>query len=111
MTGSSIDWSETARDAIRAHELLVSRQGSLDELPLRPLVRDSWKRTLLHAGPPAEPTVLRGENLDLVRERSELHRIWPVFERLLVPAAGGVGSYPMGARGGPEAWGYLCIGG
>ena len=87
MTGSSIDWSETARDAIRAHELLVSRQGSLDELPLRPLVRDSWKRTLLHAGPPAEPTVLRGENLDLVRERSELHRIWPVFERLLVPAA------------------------
>lgn len=87
MSGTVIDWSATAAHAARAHELLGENQSNLDALPLRSVVRESWKRSLsgrVHSG---EPVMLGDEHLRLARERSELQQIWPVFEKLLVPAA------------------------
>lgn len=87
MGGTAIDWSAAARQAVRAHELLGARPADLDALPLRTIVRESWKRSLSSQGDRREPQVLSDEHLRLARERSELQRIWPVFEKLLVPAA------------------------
>ncbi|PRA11847.1 transcriptional regulator [Arthrobacter sp. MYb211] len=42
---------------------------------------------MAHASAVEQPAVLSNERLRLERERSELQRIWPVFEKLLVPAA------------------------
>ncbi|MCW4466086.1 transcriptional regulator [Glutamicibacter sp. MNS18] len=87
MGGTVIDWSSAARQAARAHELLGSNQADLDSLPLRTVVRESWKRSLSSRVRSGEPPVLSEEHLRLAREHSELQRIWPVFEKLLVPAA------------------------
>lgn len=87
MSGQAIDWSDASRQALHAHELLDSSQANLNELPLRNDVRESWKRSLARVTPAVEPTVLSEDRLRLARERSELQRIWPVFEKLLVPAA------------------------
>ncbi|XQN48057.1 hypothetical protein ACOKXR_00800, partial [Glutamicibacter creatinolyticus] len=87
MGGAVIDWTAEARKAARAHEMLGSQSGNIDALPLRNVVRESWKRSLSIPGIRREPAVLSDERLRLTRERSELQRIWPVFEKLLVPAA------------------------
>lgn len=87
MSGQAIDWSDASRQALHAHELLDSSQANLNELPLRNDVLESWKRSLARVTPAVEPTVLSEDRLRLARERSELQRIWPVFEKLLVPAA------------------------
>ncbi|WP_404288561.1 transcriptional regulator [Glutamicibacter arilaitensis] len=87
MSDPMIDWPATANQALLAHELLDAERANLDSLPLRNVVRESWKRALSQNDLPAEPAVLSDEGLRLVRERSELQSIWPVFERLLVPAA------------------------
>lgn len=87
MSGSAIDWSNASRRAQEARELLSSKEAGLSELPLRNDVRESWKRSLSQATLVQGPSVLSGDRLRLTRERSELQRIWPVFEKLLVPAA------------------------
>ncbi|WP_431710854.1 GAF domain-containing protein [Glutamicibacter uratoxydans] len=87
MGESMIDWSDASRQALKARALLESNSTNLNELPLRNDVRESWKRSLARVAPAAEPSVLSDDRLRLARERSELQRIWPVFEKLLVPAA------------------------
>lgn len=87
MGGPAINWSDASRQALHARELLGVQDASLSELPLRNDVRESWKRSLAQPTAVEEPSVLSEERLRLVRERSELQRIWPVFEKLLVPAA------------------------
>lgn len=83
----AIDWPGASRRAQHAHELLGARGTGVAELPLRSDVRESWKRSLANSAELQIPSVLSGERLRLARERSELQRIWPVFEKLLVPAA------------------------
>ena len=87
MSASAIDWSNATRRAQQARELLSSKEARLSELPLRNDVRESWRRSLAQASSVHGPPVLSGDRLRLARERSELQRIWPVFEKLLVPAA------------------------
>ena len=87
MGASAIDWSNATRRAQQARELLSSKEAGLSDLPLRNDVRESWKRSLAQASPVQGPPVLSDDRLRLARERSELQRIWPVFEKLLVPAA------------------------
>ncbi|MEG2578954.1 MAG: hypothetical protein RSA54_14615, partial [Glutamicibacter sp.] len=87
MSTSAIDWSNATRRAQKARELLSSQETGLGDLPLRNDVRESWKRSLAQTGSVQEPPVLSNDRLRLARERSELQRIWPVFEKLLVPAA------------------------
>ncbi|MDR4534772.1 hypothetical protein [Glutamicibacter sp. PS] len=84
----TLDLPTAARQAIRAHELLASSGAPLEDLPLRQVVRESWTRAL--GSQPSlrhEPSVLSDAELAVARERSALQRLWPVFERLLVPAA------------------------
>src|SRR5690606_35564097 len=76
-----------SRRAQHAHELLGSSGTGVAELPLRRDVRESWKRSLESSAQLRGPSVLSDDHLRLARERSELQRIWPVFEKLLVPAA------------------------
>ncbi|UYQ77780.1 transcriptional regulator [Glutamicibacter sp. JL.03c] len=87
MSASAIDWSNATRRAQQARELLSAREAGLGELPLRNDVRESWKRSLAQSDLVQGPPVLSDDRLRLARERSELQRIWPVFEKLLVPAA------------------------
>lgn len=87
MGESAIDWSGASRRAQHAHELLETREAGVAELPLRSDVRESWKRSLASLTAVQVPSVLSDDHLRLARERSELQRIWPVFEKLLVPAA------------------------
>lgn len=87
MGASAIDWSNATRRAQQARELLSSKEAGLSDLPLRNDVRESWKRSLAQASPVQGPPILSDDRLRLARERSELQRIWPVFEKLLVPAA------------------------
>lgn len=87
MGTSAIDWSNTTRRAQQARELLSTQEAGIGDLPLRTDVRESWKRSLAQDGLVQGPPVLSNDRLRLARERSELQRIWPVFEKLLVPAA------------------------
>ncbi|WP_146114033.1 MULTISPECIES: GAF domain-containing protein [unclassified Arthrobacter] len=87
MSGPAINWTDASRQALQARELLGAPDTGLGDLPLRHDVRESWKRSLAHASAVEQPAVLSNERLRLERERSELQRIWPVFEKLLVPAA------------------------
>lgn len=87
MGGTLIDWSSATAQAERAHEMLGNHQSDVDTLPLRSVVRESWKRSLSSQSRSQEPTMLSNERLRLARDRSDLQRIWPVFEKLLVPAA------------------------
>ncbi|HJX77415.1 helix-turn-helix domain-containing protein [Glutamicibacter sp.] len=87
MGESAIDWTGASRRAQHAHELLETQEAGVAELPLRSDVRESWKRSLAYSSAIQVPSVLSDERLRLARERSELQRIWPVFEKLLVPAA------------------------
>ena len=82
-----MDWSAAASQARKAHELLGSHLADLDALPLRNVVRESWRRSLSNPAQFSYPSMLSDDSLRLARERSELQRIWPVFEKLLVPAA------------------------
>lgn len=85
--GSAVDWSAASRRAQRAHELLETQEAGVGQLPLRNDVRESWRRSLPHASVVQVPSVLSDDQLRLAREHGELQRIWPVFEKLLVPAA------------------------
>ncbi|MNW40364.1 Acetoin dehydrogenase operon transcriptional activator AcoR [compost metagenome] len=87
MSGFAIDWPGASRRAQHAHELLGSSDAGVTDLPLRNDVRESWKRSLENSADLRVPSVLSDDHLRLARERSELQRIWPVFEKLLVPAA------------------------
>lgn len=87
MGASAIDWSNANLHAQKARELLSSKEAGISDLPLRNDVRESWRRSLAQAGSVQGPPVLSNDRLRLARERSELQRIWPVFEKLLVPAA------------------------
>lgn len=87
MGGIAIDWHVAARRAQRAHEMLGSSGAGLSSLPLRQDVRASWERSLASTSSLEVSSVLSDDSLRLARERSELQRIWPVFEKLLVPAA------------------------
>ncbi|WP_440100844.1 GAF domain-containing protein [Glutamicibacter mishrai] len=87
MSTSPIDWSVASRRARQARELLSTQEAGLRDLPLRKDVRESWKRSLAQLSSVQSPSVLTDDRLRLARERSELQRIWPVFEKLLVPAA------------------------
>lgn len=87
MGETTINWPGASRGAQHAHELLGTQGYGVCELPLRRDVRESWNRSLSHSAALQAPTVLIDERLRLARERSELQRIWPVFEKLLVPAA------------------------
>ena len=87
MSGATFDWTDATRQAMRAHALLES-STDINELPLRSDVRESWKRSLAASALTSQtPTFLSEDHLRLARERSQLHRTWPVFEKLLVPAA------------------------
>jgi len=87
MGASAIDWSNANLRAQKARELLSSKEAGISDLPLRNDVRESWRRSLAQASSVQGPPVLSNDRLRLARERSELQRIWPVFEKLLVPAA------------------------
>lgn len=87
MGETGMDWSAAASQARKAHELLGSHLADLDALPLRNVVRESWRRSLSNPAQFSYPAMLSDDSLRLARERSELQRIWPVFEKLLVPAA------------------------
>lgn len=87
MGETGMDWSAAASQARKAHELLGSHLADLDALPLRNVVRESWRRSLSNPAQFSYPSMLSDDSLRLARERSELQRIWPVFEKLLVPAA------------------------
>lgn len=87
MSGSPFDWADASRQARHARELLDSSSADFSQLPLRQDVRESWKRSLTSTAARSEPSVLSDEQLCLARDRSTLQRIWPVFEKLLVPAA------------------------
>ena len=87
MGETGMDWSAAASQARKAHELLGSHLADLDALPLRNVVRESWRRSLSNPAQFSHPAMLSDDSLRLARERSELQRIWPVFEKLLVPAA------------------------
>lgn len=87
MGEAGMDWLTAASRARKAHELLGSHQADLDALPLRSVVRESWRRSLSSPVQIGHPPMLSDDSLRLARERSELQRIWPVFEKLLVPAA------------------------
>ncbi len=87
MGETGMDWSAAASQARKAHELLGSHLTDLDALPLRNVVRESWRRSLSSPLQFGHPEMLSDDSLRLARERSELQRIWPVFEKLLVPAA------------------------
>lgn len=86
MKRSAINWPDASRLAVQARELLAEQETGISDLPLRHDVRESWKRSLVHTAG-EEPEVLSEDRLRLAREHSELQRIWPVFEKLLVPAA------------------------
>lgn len=85
MGESAIDWSGASRRAQHAHELLETREAGVAELPLRSDVRESWKRSLASLTAVQVPSVLSDDHLRLARERSELQRIWPVFENSWFP--------------------------
>lgn len=78
--------------AYEAHEGLdpaglTGRSGSLRLGGLRPVVRDSWQRSLRHATDPDRALarlVLAEDELDAFRREHPLAAIMPVFSRLLV---------------------------
>ena len=78
--------------AYEAHEGLdpaglTGRSGSLRLGGLRPVVRDSWQRSLRHATDPDRAVarlVLAEDELDAFRREHPLAAIMPVFSRLLV---------------------------
>ncbi len=78
--------------AYQAHEGLdpdglTGRSGSLRFGGLRPVVRDSWQRSLRHAADPDRALarlVLAEDELDAFRRNHPLAAIMPVFSRLLV---------------------------
>ncbi|TJY72287.1 GAF domain-containing protein [Arthrobacter sp. CAU 1506] len=78
--------------AYKAHEgldpeALTGRSGSLRLGALRPVVRDSWQRSLRHAADPDRALarlVLADDELDAFRRDHPLAAIMPVFSRLLV---------------------------
>jgi transcriptional regulator of acetoin/glycerol metabolism len=78
--------------AYQAHEGLdpdglIGRSGSLRLGGLRPVVRDSWQRSLRHAADPDRALarlVLADDELDAFRRDHPLAAIMPVFSRLLV---------------------------
>lgn len=77
--------------AYEAHEGLdpdlTGRSGSLRLGGLRPVVRDSWQRSLRHAADPDRALaqlVLADDELDAFRRDHPLAAIMPVFSRLLV---------------------------
>ncbi len=73
-----------------AHEALVTRAGAAPDVRVRPVVWDSWRRSLgsgIDPDGPLPPVDLLDDDLDAYRTAHPLAAVMPVIRRLLVADA------------------------